>query len=419
MTRLLTLSLLMLLAVPAPAQPLTVHDVLARVEAEHPDLGRLRAALAANRGERLLGYGIEAPTLSYAREGIGDGGFAEQRVSVGQAVASPVATYYGRRRIDTEAGALQLDLAARRALLRQHVAKAFVDAMYTERLIALRAEAVGLAEQFLDAARLREEMGEAAGLETMRAEIGRAEAEAALADAERLRAQAYVAIAAAAALDGDVVTPGPLTFRPADVTRDEVFGRLATLPEVRSAQSGVDAARLGVREARGALVPGLAVEVFSQDFGDGFDHLGFQVGVRIPIPGTPSYRGSRAVAEARLQERAWAQEATALQLAAEAEAAWGGYEAALAAVTRHREALGPQADTLVARSHEGYLLGEVPLFALLDAQRTALAAEERYAAALRDYAHRLVELERFTGRALVFVPPTDSPAPVSASAEAP
>lgn len=71
-------------------------------------------------------------------------------------------------------------------------------------------------------------------------------------------------------------------------------------------------------------------------------------------------------------------------------------------VLRYRSATGPQADTLVARSQEGYLLGEVPLFALLDAQRTALAAEERYAAALRDYTHRPVELERFTGRSLAF-----------------
>ena len=145
--------------------------------------------------------------------------------------------------------------------------------------------------------------------------------------------------------------------------------------------------------------------MFPQDFGDGFNSVGFQVGLRIPIPGTPSYRGPRAVAQARLRERQYVRETTAVQLAAEAEAAWTGYVAARDAVLRYRDTIGPQADTLVARSQEGYLLGEVPLFALLDAQRTALAAEERYAVALRDYAHRLVELERFTGRALAFPEP--------------
>ena len=202
--------------------------------------------------------------------------------------------------------------------------------------------------------------------------------------------------------------PGPLAFHPVDVSRDDVFGGIAALPEVRSAATSVTAAGLGVREAKGALFPGFTVEVFPQDFGDGFNSVGFQIGLRIPIPGTPSYRGPKAVAEARLRDREWVREATAIQLAAEAEAAWTGYVASRDAVLRYRSATGPQADTLVARSHEGYLLGEVTLFALLDAQRTALAAEERYAAALRDYLLRLVELERFTGQPLAFpeIPPS-------------
>jgi cobalt-zinc-cadmium efflux system outer membrane protein len=404
MNRPLAILFVLLLAVPATAQPLTLSDALVRVETEHPDLGRLRAALAVNRGQRLLGYGIDAPTVSYAREGIDGGGFAEQRVVFSQGVASPVATYYGLRRIDTEADALRLDADARRSLLRVGVEKAFVDVMYAERLIALRAEALDLAQQFLEAARLRESMGEAAGLETMRAEIALAEAEAALVEAERTREQARVTVAAVAALDADVevVTPGPLTFHSVDVTRDDVFGRLSALPEWQSAATSVDAAGLGVRESKGALFPGFAVEVFPQDFGDGFNSVGFQVGLRIPIPGTPSYRGPKAVAQARLREREWVREATTVQIAAEAEAAWTGYVAAREAVVRYRETIGPRADTLVARSHEGYLLGEVPLFALLDAQRTALAAEERYAAALRDYTLRLAELERFVDRPLVF-----------------
>ena len=396
--------LLMLLALPVTAQPLTLPDVLARVEAEHPDFGRLQAALAANRGQRLLGFGLDAPTVSYAREGIDGAGFAEQRIVFGQGVASPVATYYGLRRIDTEADALRLDLAARRSLLRVGVEKAFIDVMYGERLIELRTEALNLARQFVEAARLREEMGESAGLETMRAGLALAEAEAALTEAERTREQARLAVAAVAALGThvEIVTPGPLAFHSAGVTRDDVFSGLSALAEVRSASASVSAARLGMREATGALFPGIAVEVFPQDFGEGFNSVGFQIGLRIPIPGTPSYRGSRAVAEARLREREWAREATAAGLAVEAEAAWAGYVNAREAVARYRDATGPQADTLVARSHEGYLLGEVPLFALLDAQRTALAAEERYAAALRDYLVRLADLERFTGRALVF-----------------
>lgn len=391
-------------AAPSAAQPLTVYDALAHVETAHPTLGQLRAALAINRGERRLGYGLDAPTVSYAREGIGDGTFSEQRFVVGQTVASPVASYYGRQRLDAEAEALRLNLDAQRSLLKASVEKAFVEAMYAERLIALRMEALALARQLAAAAAEREASGEASGLETMRAEIGLYEAEAALAEAEQRQAQAQVAIAAAVALEPDVavVTPGPLAYRAVAVTRAEATDGLAALPEAQRAQARLDAARLGVRAARTAWVPDLVAEVFPQDFGRGFDRIGFQVGLRIPLPGTPAYRGARGIAEGRLRERTWMQEAATQQLAAEAEAAWRGFAAARAAVLRYRTDVGPQTDTLVARTHEGYRLGEVPLFALLDAQRAALAAEERYAAALRDYTWRLIDLERFTGRRLAF-----------------
>ena len=259
MTRLALALLALVTALPmASAQPLTLPDALARVETEHPDLGRLQAALAVNRGQRLLGYGIDAPTVSYAREGIDGGGFAEQRVVFSQGVASPVATYYGLRRIDTEADALQLDLAARRSLLRMGVEKAFVDVMYAERLIALRTEALDLAQQFLEAARLREEMGESAGLETMRAEIALAEAEAALVEAERTRAQAprdRRRRRQRSSADVEVTTPGPLAFHPVDVARGDVFGSVTALPELQSAQTSVAAAPTRRAGGEGGAVP--------------------------------------------------------------------------------------------------------------------------------------------------------------------
>lgn len=394
-------------ALPSRAQPLTVYDALARLEAGHPELGRLDALLAANRGERLLSFGLEAPTLAYAREGIAGTAYAEQRLVLGQRLAAPLASYYGRRRLDAEAEALRYGRAARQARLREQVKKAFVEVQYAELLVALRHEGVSLAEQLIAAARLREEAGAAAGLETMRAEIDLAEAEAALAEAEHLRAQALTAAAAAAAAPtAQVVPPGPLTFVAPGVAREQVLGRLAGLPAAREAEAYLGAARIGVREGRATRLPGLSAEVFAQDFGGGFNRLGFQIGLQIPLPGTPAGRAPRLLAEAVLQERTWAREAQVRALAAEAEALWRAYLDTQALVVRYRDGLVPLADTLTARAHEGYLIGEVPLFALLDAQQTLLTARSRYAAALRDYTLRVVELERFTGAAYVFASPS-------------
>ncbi len=392
-------------AVPrAQSQPMTVYDALSRVETEHPAIGSVEAAMGINSGQRLLGFGIDVPTFQYAREGMAGTAYNEQRFVLGQAIASPVATYYGLRRISTERDALRSSLDARRTALRAGVKKAYVDVMFAERILQLRTRSVELSEQLLEAAQLRESAGESAGLETMRAEIGLAEAEAALVEAERASSEArtYVGAATALGTNVDVVSPGPLDYLPVRLSRADALGSIEALPVVRQSEQSVMAARLGVQEARGALFPGAAFEVFPQDFGDGFNHWGFAVGLRLPLPGTPAYRGARAVARATLQQRQYESQATLATVSAEAELAWAGYEKSLEEVLRYRDRIAPQADTLVERSQEGYLIGEVPLFALLDAQRTALAAQERYARALQTYTHRLVDLERFTGRELVF-----------------
>ena len=61
-----------------------------------------------------------------------------------------------------------------------------------------------------------------------------------------------------------------------------------------------------------------------------------------------------------------------------------------------------RAQELLARTREGYQVGEINLLALLDTQRTYLASELRYYNALRDYYLHLIELEQFLGDEVIF-----------------
>lgn len=164
----------------------------------------------------------------------------------------------------------------------------------------------------------------------------------------------------------------------------------------------MQAAELGIKQTRRSLLPNLQVDVYPQDFGSGYDNFGFQVGISLPIWVIPNYRGQVRQAKAQVQQEAWNRTAVYLDLKKQAEQAWHGYMASRQTIERYRDVVRDRSRELLARTQEGYRLGEIDLLTLLDTQRTVLASEQRFFDALRDYHYRLIELERFLDRDLVF-----------------
>lgn len=388
---------------------LGVYEAIEVAYVQSPVLNTLRAQIDAKQGQWWTGFGIHPPALTYTREGIGSGTYAEQRLAVSQAVDFPLTSYYRLKRTDTEQDALVLTLDAESARLKAAVKKAYTDLLYTQELVHLRSQEVRLADELLAAAAVRVEVGEASGLEQMKAEVQRAEAQSSLEDARRQFQNARYDLFNLVGLDPDaqryeIVFSDTLVYIDVAIDQAQVLARIDVQPELQSAARTLDAAHLGVKQTRSSLLPALQFDIYPQDFGEGYDRFGFQVGLRLPLWVVPNYRGSLRMAKAEVQQQAWQQQAVYLDLKKRVEQAWHGYETSKQVVDRYRTIVRARSEELLARTQEGYLLGELDLLTLLDTQRTYLASELRFYDALRDYYFQLIDLERFLGEDLVFNP---------------
>lgn len=392
------------------AEALGVHEAVGLALAQSPRMNELRARRRMTASEWWGGFGLHSPELVYAREGITGGGFTEQRWGLSQTIDAPLQSYYRLRRTDAEADALGLLLDAEALRVRADVKRAYTDVLYTQEIVHLRGQEVALNEQLLEAVALRASVGEASELERMKAEIALAEAESNLGEARRQFQDARYALFHAVGIDPEaqhytITFPDTLAYIATEVAQADVMAALVRQPALRGARRQVDAAGLGVRQARASLLPALSVDYFPQDFSGGYRAHGFQVGLELPLWIVPNYRSRVRRAQAERQARSWQQQAVALDLKKAAEQAWHGYETSRAAIRRYQATVQTRAEALMALTLEGYRLGEIDLLTLLDNQRTYLSTQLRYYDALRDHYHRLIELERFLGREVAFAAP--------------
>ena len=408
MRALLTLLLMALVPTGAGAQPvpdsLRVEDALARL-ARHPLVQAAEARAAAQQASARGVTAWAAPSLLYAREGMGArGDFAEQRVVAGVAWGPAGVARAERARLRAAGQAYTWEAEAGRRELRARTIAAYVELALADALVALRAEATLLADSLVGVARLREESGEAAGLETLRAELEAEQARAAVAAAAVQREAARGAVGVVLGVEGSVcpVAP-PLRVPP--------FSALPPAPEdalpaVRAAAARADAAAAAVQAARAAWQPTWSAEVFPQYYGGGQQGWGVQVGVHLPLLQGRMLAARRQAARAESGAAAAERDQALRASEAARNAAIARVGAARAALETAEAGPAARADALLALMVRGYRLGEVPLAALLDARRAALQARETLLAARAEVLRSLAEWERATGATVLFpVPP--------------
>ncbi len=417
-------TILLLLALITPAaygQPvaedprsLGVYEAIELAHQQNPALNSLREQIRMKRGQQKTSYGIHPPTLGYFREGINNGVFTEQRWTVSQTIDFPLTSYFRVKQVHTEREALIQRLEAETRTVTGRVKKAYTELLYTQELVHLREQEVHLSEDLVEAARVRVEVGEASELELMKAEIQLAEAQSSLEDAQRQIDNARYALFNIVGMDPDdqsydVSFPDTLVYIDAPIDQDDVLSRIPQQPELQSATTRVNAAQWGLKQARSSILPAIQVDVYPQDFGAGFDSYGFQVGVRLPLWVVPNYRGAVQMARADMQSQSWRKQAVFLDLKKQVEQAWHSYETSRLTIERYTDTIRSRASELLARTQEGYRIGELDLLTLLDTQRTYLASELRYYDALKNYYDQLIDLERFLDEDIVFNPGDQGP----------
>jgi outer membrane protein, heavy metal efflux system len=375
----------------AQTMSLTEREVLDRLTAENPRVQAARAGADAVRSEMLAAGRWPNPSVSFAHEAAG--GVSEAMLTVAQPL--PLS---GRRGLEVRAASARADAAGYRAdervrRLRADARLAFVDVWFAQERERELARGVERVRELAGVLARREDAGDAAGFDRLRAERELLDLETSRAAAATDRARAQLLLAGYIELEDPASLQAAPASRPAaavPAVADLIAHADTARADLRAFSSDLDAAGLAERAAGRRRLPEPEIVAGAKSSNGGNRETGGIVGVRLAVPLLDSGRAERAAATAKSsQARA---EAAALRQTVRAQiAAW---RATLlerrAIVDRYRAAIGESAD-IERIAQVSYDAGERGILELLDAHRTSTAARLRLIDL--DAAERQAEIE--------------------------
>ncbi len=394
----------------AQESELTVKRALELAREKNPQINQLRQQIDEKKGQWWSSWGLADPELTYFNEGIDketNEGFTERRWTLTQSIDFPLTTYYGLRKVGLEEASLESRLHAQCLSLKMDIKSQYTELVYTQEIVHLRREQLQIAQRLQDAAVTRLEVGESSELDLMKADILLAVSQNSLDESNRLFHQARYNLFNLIGLDPeeqtyDIQFPDTLVYVEVDLDEDSVLDMLDKQPEYFSISQQLKATEFGLSKAWTTLLPKIDLSYYRQNYGDGFDNYGYQIGVNIPLWFPLNQRGMIQTAKAQKRISQWQQKETSLELKRQLELAWHSYEVSKVAIERFHDQVRAKAARLSNLTLEGYLVGEIDQLTLLEAQRTYLNSEKDYFDILKTYYLRLIELEKFMQQDLVF-----------------
>jgi len=389
----------------AHAPPLlTLDQAVAAAGGGAPAADAARAVIAAAEAGRTVAGLRPNPTVITEVENVAGtgpyGAFRGAETTVGLSIPIELGGKRSARIAIADARTTRAMLAAAiaKADIRLQVTELYVNAVAAERRLTTALDQARIANEALNAARVRVRAGRASPIEEQRADVTRLNAEAAagnarrLLDAARLNLGRRIGHSVTGPLDPAALEKLPAAYRPQLEPTAE--GTLA----LAAADADLAIADAGVRLARSQRVPDVTVGPGVRRFSESND-VAALFSISVPLPLFNSGRAAvgqasaeRTRAEARRRMTALDVEQAILDARTEADNA----------ATNARTANGPalaaaQEAARIARI--GYREGKFGQLDLLDAERTL--AETRLAAidALVAYQNARARLERLTAPA--------------------
>ena len=389
---------------PPAASPLTLDQAVAAAGGSAPAADAARADIAAAEAGRTIAGLRPNPTVTTEVENIAGtgpyGGFRGAETTVGFSIPIELGGKRSARIAVADARTMraQLPAAITEADIRLQVTELYVNAVAAERRLTTALDQARIANEALNAARVRVRAGRASPIEEQRADVTRLNAEAAvenarrLLDAARLNLGRRIGQPVTGALDLTALDDLPAAYGPQ--LAPTVEGTLA----LAAADADLAVADAGVRLARSQRIPDVTVGPGVRRFSESNDTAAlFSISVPIPLFNSGRAAVGQASAErsrAEAQRRMTALDVEQAILDARTEAG--------NAATNARTANGPalaaaQEAARIARI--GYREGKFGQLDLLDAERTL--AETRLTAidALVAYQNARARLERLTAPA--------------------
>jgi cobalt-zinc-cadmium efflux system outer membrane protein len=187
-----------------------------------------------------------------------------------------------------------------------------------------------------------------------------------------------------------------------NITQIQALAVQEEQPDFKSTQHLISASNFFMKEAKSNLLPDISLSLYKQDYGDGYNYNGFEVGLKLPLWIPFEQKGKIKIAQANHDEVIWKQNEIKLNMKKQIEYAWHNYSVSRNIINRYNTSLKLKSEDLLQMSLKAYQLGEIDLLNLLNAQRANLQSEQQYISALRNYYLQLVSLEKYLNKQLVY-----------------
>ncbi len=376
----------------------------------NPDLNQARSILSQKENEWRIQMGIDAPEISYFEEGINSNDpkpFEERRWTISQSFDFPLTTYYRLQSVKEEEQVIWYQVKAIENELISQVKSRYIEVLYALYLQNLGEQQKTLADDLYKAVFTKFETGMANGIDLANAELQVAEADNFLSDAENTLHQAryslfYLMGMEIEDISYDIQFSDSLSSVDVEVSQILALSVLHEQPQYISALHEYEASQNKIKEAKSNILPDINLNLYTQNYGSGYNYSGFEIGLSIPLWLPFEQKGAIKIAEANQEEIKWKQKAIELSMKEQIEHAWHGYDTSKDIIERYNNTMREKSSRLQQLSLEAYRLGEIDLLNLLNAQQTYLNNQKSYLDALRDYYLQLAQLEKFLNQELVY-----------------
>jgi cobalt-zinc-cadmium efflux system outer membrane protein len=366
--------------------PLGLPELLRLTAERHPRLAQVAFAVDAARGRAVQASLYPNPTLSVTGDEQGDrtGPGGIWTPSVSQEIVTAHKLSLGRAAALKEVDEATLTLVSERYRVFTDVRQSYFDVLTLQRRAEILRGLVRLAEQTVTNAERLVAAKESPRLDLVQLEVDLERYRADLESTERALPAAFRRLAASVGVND--LPPAPVAGSLEAALPDYDLERLRTYvlgvhPDVRSAQVGVERARLVLRRAQVEPIPNVTVRAgYTRQYENKSDD--WDVGVSLPIPVWDRNQGNIHAAQARLGEAV--QEVSRVQndLVARLATAFASYAPARTRAERYRTAILPRAEEAHRLALQAYQGGQFEYLRVLQAQRAVVEANLEYVRAL-------------------------------------
>ncbi|MBS0012183.1 MAG: TolC family protein [Bacteroidales bacterium] len=390
---------------------LTINEAVEFAYSNNTELQQLMSQLDQQREGWRTETGIAPTEISYFREGvqtaIPENIFDEQRITISQEIDFPLTTLYRLKALKQKVFAFEYRINALERKIKSEVKMKYIDVMYALYLQRSRQEQLRIADELYNAVYAKVETGMANGVDLINAELQSDEAANALDEAEWILHEARYGLFYSMGLPAEeqqysIAFSDTLRTNDVGITQIQSIELQEDQPEYMAIDHELTAADYYIKEAKSNILPDIGIRLYKQDYGDGFNHRGFEVGLSIPLWYPFEQKGRISMAKAEKEKLGWQQAGVKLEMKKNIEYAWHNYSVSRRIMERYNETMTSRAGRLRSMALRAYQLGELDLLELLNAQQTYINSQQSFLSALRNYYLQLAAMEKYFNTDLVY-----------------